>query len=49
MQLGRLAWQATPELNVTVSASAFDPGAFIRKTGPARTISMVGAAVNYRF
>ena len=44
-----VAWQATPELNLTVSASAFEPGTFIRETGPARTIGMVGAMANYRF
>ncbi|OHV17937.1 hypothetical protein BK022_02530 [Methylorubrum extorquens] len=43
------AWQATPELNLTVSASAFEPWTFIRETGPARTIGMIGAMANYRF
>jgi hypothetical protein len=44
-----VAWQATPELNLTVSTSAFEPGTFIRETGPSRTIGMVGAMANYRF
>lgn len=44
-----VAWQATPELNLTVSASAFEPGTFIRETGPARTIGMIGAMANFRF
>ena len=44
-----VAWHATPELNLTVSASAFEPGTFIRETGPARTIGMVGAMANFRF
>ncbi|KQO56436.1 hypothetical protein ASF24_19100 [Methylobacterium sp. Leaf86] len=44
-----VTWQATPELNLTVSASAFEPGTFIRETGPARTIGMIGAMANYRF
>lgn len=43
------SWQATPELNLTVSLSAFDPGAFIRDTGPARTIKMAGGQATFRF
>ncbi|MDI4239358.1 alginate export family protein [Bradyrhizobium sp. Arg237L] len=38
-----VAWQATAELNLSVSVSAFDPGRFIHETGPARTATMVGA------
>lgn len=44
-----LAWQATPELNVTASVSAFEAGTFIRETGPAQTIKMLGIMANYRF
>ena len=44
-----VAWQATPQLNLTASLSAFDPGQFIRDTGPARTIKMVGAQSTFRF
>jgi hypothetical protein len=44
-----VSWQATPELNLTASASAFEPGRFIRETGPAKTITMVGLSANYRF
>lgn len=44
-----VAWQATAELNFTGSLSAFDPGAFIRDTGPARTIRMAGAQTTFRF
>lgn len=44
-----VAWQATPQLNLTASLSAFDPGQFIRDTGPARTIRMVGAQSTFRF
>jgi hypothetical protein len=43
------AWQATPELNLSASLSAFDPGPFIRDTGPARTIRMAGAMATFRF
>ncbi len=43
------AWQATPELNLSASASLFDPGRFIRDTGPSRPIRMVGAMANFRF
>ncbi len=43
------AWQATPELNLSASASVFDPGGFIRDTGPARPIRMVSATANFRF
>lgn len=43
------AWQATPELNLSASASLFDPGRFIRDTGPSRPIRMVSAMANFRF
>jgi hypothetical protein len=36
-------WQASTLLSFSASLSAFRPGAFIRDTGPARTIHMVGA------
>lgn len=44
-----VAWQTTPELNLSASVSLFAPGAFIRDTGPARTIHVAGAAANFRF
>lgn len=44
-----VSWQATPKLNLTGSLSAFDPGPFIRDTGPARTIRMIGAMATFRF
>lgn len=43
------AWQATAELNLSASVSAFDPGPFIRDTGPAQTIKMVGTMATFRF
>jgi hypothetical protein len=43
------SWQATPQLNLTVSLSAFDSGRFIRDTGSARTIKMAGAQATFRF
>lgn len=36
-------WRASALLSFTASLSAFRPGAFIRDTGPARTIHMIGA------
>ncbi|MFT4056613.1 MAG: alginate export family protein [Novosphingobium sp.] len=44
-----LAWQATAELELSMSVSAFAPGAFIRDTGSARTIRMFGLESNFRF
>lgn len=44
-----LAWQATPELELSTSFSLFAPGAFIRDTGPAKTIAMTGFEANFRF
>jgi hypothetical protein len=44
-----VAWQATPELNLSASVSVFDPGRFIRDTGPARTMRVAGAMANFRF
>jgi hypothetical protein len=35
-------WQASALLSFTASLSAFRPGPFIRDTGPARTIHMIG-------
>lgn len=43
------SWQATPELNLSTSVSAFAPGDFIRDTGPARTIKVAAAAATFRF
>lgn len=44
-----IAWQATPELNLAASVGVFDPGTFIRETGPAQLIKLVGVMANYRF
>lgn len=44
-----LSWLATPELELSASLSFFQPGAFIRETGPARTIRMIGLESNFRF
>ncbi|MES2496588.1 MAG: alginate export family protein [Pseudomonadota bacterium] len=43
-----LSWQATPELELSTSLSAFEAGGFIRQTGPARTIGMLGLEANFR-
>jgi hypothetical protein len=44
-----LDWQATPELELSTSLSAFEAGRFLRETGPAETIGMVGLEANFRF
>ena len=44
-----IAWQATPEWELSASLSAFAPGAFVRETGPAKTIRMLGLESNFRF
>ncbi|MFC0686720.1 alginate export family protein [Novosphingobium clariflavum] len=44
-----LAWQASAELELSASLSAFAPGAFIRETGSAKTIHMLGLESNFRF
>lgn len=44
-----MAWQATSEWELSASLSAFAPGTFIRDTGPARTITMLGLESNFRF
>lgn len=44
-----LAWQATAELELSTSFSLFAPGAFIKETGPARTIRLIGLESNFRF
>ncbi len=44
-----LGWQATPELSLGASYGTFFPGEFIRNTGPAHAIHMVGLETNVRF
>lgn len=44
-----IAWQATPEWELSASVSAFAAGSFIRETGPAKTIAMLGLESNFRF
>ncbi|MEC3948126.1 alginate export family protein [Sphingobium sp. HWE2-09] len=44
-----IAWQATPEWELSASLSAFAPGGFIQETGPAKTITMLGLESNFRF
>ena len=44
-----LTWQISQELGVAGSLGAFSPGAFIRETGAARTIYMLGLEAAYRF
>lgn len=44
-----LAWQATSELELSTSLSAFDAGRFLEETGSGRTIGMLGLESNFRF
>ena len=44
-----LSWQPTPLLSFSASYSVFTPGKFIRDTGPAKTIHMVGLEAMFRF
>lgn len=43
------SWQATPELEVSGSASAFSAGTFLRETGPHRAIGLFVLETNFRF
>jgi hypothetical protein len=44
-----LAWQVTPELELSTSLSAFAPGGFIRETGAAHTITLLSFESNFPF
>lgn len=44
-----VGWQASEILSFGVSLSLFRPGDFIRQTGPARTIHMIGSEAMLRF
>jgi hypothetical protein len=43
------SWQATPELSLSASLSTFEPGRFIRETGPSRTANVAGLMATFRF
>ena len=43
-----LNWHPYALVNVLASYSLFEPGEFIRQTGPAQTIHMIGFEVSYR-
>lgn len=43
-----LSWQATPELELSASASTFAAGRYLRETGPGKTITMLGFEANFR-
>jgi hypothetical protein len=45
---GTLAWQATRELELSTSLSAFVPGPVIRETGTAKTIVLFGLEGSFR-
>jgi Alginate export len=44
-----LAWQVTPELELSGSLSAFSPGAYIAETGSAKPIVLLGFEGKFRF
>ena len=44
-----IGWQASQILSFTFSLSTFEPGRFIRQTGPARSIRMIGSEAMLRF
>ncbi|ONF97297.1 alginate export family protein [Sphingomonas jeddahensis] len=44
-----VGWQASTVLSFSLSASLFTAGDFLRNTGPARPIRMVGAEAMFRF
>ena len=44
-----IGWKASRMLSLSASASTFVPGAFIRETGPARTILMIAFEARVRF
>jgi hypothetical protein len=44
-----LGWEANTILSFSVSASRFTPGDFLRETGPAQAIHMLGAEAMLRF
>jgi len=43
-----LSWQVVPELELSTSLSAFAAGAYLRQTGSAKTITMLGLEANFR-
>ncbi|WP_347304539.1 alginate export family protein [Croceibacterium sp. TMG7-5b_MA50] len=43
------SWQASPELEVSGAVSAFAAGAFLRATGPHRTVGLLALETNFRF
>ncbi|WGF90278.1 alginate export family protein [Marinivivus vitaminiproducens] len=44
-----LGWQADQAFSASISYSIFEPGTFIKDSGPAKTIHMLGAEIMYRF
>nr|WP_246152505.1 alginate export family protein [Sphingomonas montanisoli] len=43
-----LSWQPTPTVSYAVSYSIFRPGGFVRDSGPARDIHMLGLEAMFR-
>ncbi|WP_298165983.1 alginate export family protein [Novosphingobium sp.] len=43
------SWQVSPMLSCSASLSLFAPGAFLRDTGPSRTIGMAGLETAFKF
>ncbi|WP_109806945.1 alginate export family protein [Sphingosinithalassobacter portus] len=44
-----IEWQATPVLDLLLSASLFRPGAFLRDTGGGRTMTLLALETSFRF
>jgi hypothetical protein len=44
-----LGWQVGKALSASLSYSIFEPGAFIKDSGPSETLHMLGTEVMYRF
>jgi Alginate export len=44
-----LGWEATRNLSFGVAYSMFEPGQFIKDTGPSKTVHFVGAEMLFRF
>jgi hypothetical protein len=44
-----LGWEATRNLSFEVAYSTFEPGQFIKETGPSKNVHFVGAEALFRF
>lgn len=44
-----LGWQATPNMTLETSYALFNPGRFLRETGPGKTVHFVGGEIQIRY